>query len=54
MANSESVKELLEEGNALQAEAVRGVENADADEGEVKTHEVPEDDVPQEYLEKDQ
>ena len=53
-ANSESVEELLEEGNALEAEAIQGVENAlDADEGEVQTHEVPEDDVPQEYLDKD-
>ena len=53
-ANSESVEELLEEGNALEAEVVQGVENAtDADQGEVRTHEVPEDDVPQEYLDKD-
>jgi hypothetical protein len=42
-ASSESVEELLEEGNALEAEAVQGVENAlDADQGEVETHEVPE------------
>jgi hypothetical protein len=54
-ADSESVDELLEEGNAFEAEVVEGVENAsDADEGEVRTHEVPEDDVPQEYLDKDQ
>jgi hypothetical protein len=55
-ANSESVEELLEEGNALEAaEAVQGVENAlDADQGEVETHEMPEDDVPKEYLDKDQ
>ena len=53
-ADSESVEELLEEGNALEAEAVQGVENAlDADQGEVETHEVPEDDVPEEYLDKD-
>jgi hypothetical protein len=53
-ANSESVEELLEEGNALEAEAIQGVENAlDADQGEVVTHEVPEDDVPHEYLDKD-
>jgi len=53
-ANSESVEELLEEGNALEGEAIQGVENAlDADQGEVETHEVPEDDVPQEYLDKD-
>jgi hypothetical protein len=54
-ADSESVDELLEEGNAFEAEVVEGVENApDADEGEVRTHEVREDDVPDEYLDKDQ
>jgi hypothetical protein len=54
-ADSESVDELLEEGNAFEAEVVKGVEDVpDADEGEVRTHEVPEDDVPEEYLEKDQ
>lgn len=53
-ANSESVDELLEEGNAFEAEVVKGVEDAgDADQGEVRTHEVPEDDVPEEYLDKD-
>jgi hypothetical protein len=46
-ANSESVDELIEEGNAFEAEVVKGVEDAgDADEGEVRTHEVPQDDVP--------
>jgi len=54
-ANSESVDELLEEGNAFEAEVVKGVEDAgNADEREVRTHEVPEDDVPEEYLDKDQ
>jgi hypothetical protein len=54
-ANSESVDELLEEGNAFEAEVVKGVEDADsADEREVRTHEVPEDDVPEEYREKDE
>jgi len=49
-ADSESVGELLEEGNAFEAEVVKGVEDAgEADEGEVVTHEVPEDDVPGEY-----
>ena len=49
-ADSESVDELLEEGSAFEAEVVKGVEDVpDADEGEVKTHEVPEDDVPEEY-----
>jgi N utilization substance protein A len=54
-ADSESVDELLEEGNAFEAEVVEGVENApDADQGEIRTHEVQEDDVPDEYLDKDQ
>ena len=49
-ADSESVDELIEEGNAFEAEVVEGVENApDADEGEIHTHEVPENDVPEEY-----
>ena len=53
-ADSESVHELLEEGNAFEADAVSGVEQADENqEREVHTHEVPEDDVPGEYLEKD-
>jgi hypothetical protein len=53
-ADSESVDELLEEGNAFEADVVKGVQDAgDADEGEVHTHEVPEDDVPGEYREKD-
>lgn len=51
-ADSESVDELLEEGNAFEANIVKGVEDA-GDEGEVHTHEVPEDDVPGEYLDKD-
>jgi hypothetical protein len=51
-ADSESVDELLEEGNAFEAEVVKGVQDAD-DEGEVRTHEVPEDDVPGEYRDKD-
>jgi len=54
-ADSESVDELLEEGNAFEAEVVKGVQDVrDADESEIRTHEVPEDDVPEEYLEKDQ
>ena len=54
-ADSESVDELLEEGNAFEAEVVKGVQDAgDADEGEVRTREMPEDDVPGEYLDKDQ
>src|SRR5579859_6742570 len=51
-ADSESVDELLEEGNAFEADVVKGVEDAgDSEEREVHTHEVPEDDVPDEYLE---
>jgi|SRR5580700_9366715 hypothetical protein len=51
-SDSESVDELLEEGNAFEAEIVKGIEDV-PDAGEVRTHEVPEDDVPDEYLEKD-
>jgi hypothetical protein len=54
-ADSESVEELAEEGNAFEADAVYGVENAkDADVSEVTTREVPEDDVPGEYLDDDE
>jgi hypothetical protein len=53
-ADSESVEELLEEGNAFEANAIMGVEHAGDTEGkEVRTHEVPEDDVPGEYLDKE-
>lgn len=53
-ADSESVEELLEEGNAMEAEAVEGVEDAKPpDVSEVRTREVPEDDVPAEYLNND-
>ena len=53
-ADSESVSELLAEGNALEAGVVAGVENAeDTDGNEVQTHEVPGDDVPQEYLDEE-
>jgi hypothetical protein len=49
-ADSESVEELAEEGQAFEAEVLSGVEEAeDAEESEVTTHEVPEDDVPSEY-----
>jgi hypothetical protein len=52
--DSESVEELIEEGNAFEADVVAGVESAgEADEREVSTHEVPEDDVPGEYLDKE-
>jgi len=49
-SNSESIEELVEEGQAFEAGVVSGVENApDADASEVKTREVLEDDVPAEY-----
>ncbi len=52
--DSESVTELLEEGQTFEAEAVSGVENAaDPDVSEVVTRQVPEDDVPEEYQDKD-
>jgi len=50
-ADSESVEELIEEGNAFEADAIQGVEDAeDPDVSEVRTRQVPEDDVPSEYL----
>jgi hypothetical protein len=53
-AGSESVLELVEEGQSFEAEAIAGIEDApDADVAEVHTKEVPEDDVPSEYLGKD-
>src|SRR5580765_1646942 len=52
--DSESVEELMEEGQYMEAEAVSGVENArDADQGEVRTRQFPEDDVPEEYKEEE-
>jgi hypothetical protein len=54
IADSESVSELLEEGNAFEASIVTGVEQAEGSpESEVQPHEVPEDDVPKEYLDQD-
>ena len=53
-ADPESPRELLEEGQTFESEAVSGVQNApNADQSEVTTHEVPEDDVPPEYLDPD-
>jgi hypothetical protein len=52
--DSESADELLEEGQTFEAGIVSGVENAlDPDQGEVRTHEVSQDDVPQEYDDKE-
>ncbi len=52
-ADSESVEELVEEGQAFEAGVISGVEEADGNPGEVRTREVPVDDVPQEYLDRD-
>jgi hypothetical protein len=51
--DSESVEELLEEGQYFEAGVISGVEEAEARPGEVRTREVPVDDVPQEYLDED-
>jgi N utilization substance protein A len=49
-AGPESVEELVEEGQAFEAEAISGVENARRpDKSGIKTREVLEDDVPTEY-----
>lgn len=54
-ADSESVKELVEEGQYLEADLIDGSENAPgADVAGVTTREITDDDVPPEYLEKDQ
>jgi len=50
---SESVAELVDEGQYFEAEAVSGAERPYPDEAEVQTHEVLEDDVPLEYPPKD-
>ena len=53
-ADSESVEELVEEGQSFEAEVISGVEGAhDPDVAEVHTKQVPEDDVPSEYLGRD-
>jgi hypothetical protein len=53
-ADSESVAELVEEGQFFEAAVISGVENApDADEAPVKTRQAPEDDVPLEYQQPD-
>lgn len=53
-AGPESVEELVEEGQSFEADVTEGVEDApDADVAEVHTKQVPEDDVPSEYLNQD-
>jgi hypothetical protein len=47
-ADSESVEELVEEGSYSEADAIDGVEEA-GEPHEVRTRQVPEDDVPTEY-----
>ena len=51
-ADSESQTELIDEGQAFEAGIIKGVEDVQ-DEAEVRTHEVPQDDVPEEYKDKD-
>lgn len=53
-ADSESVRELLDEGQSFEAGIIEGVEDApDPDIAEVRTRQVPEDDIPEEYLNQD-
>jgi hypothetical protein len=55
LAASESVEELVEEGQSFEASVVSGVENApDADQGPIRTRQVPEDDVPEEYIDQEE
>ena len=54
VVDSESVEELLEEGQTIEAAAISGVEDAlDPDQAELHTRQVPEDNVPEEYTEDD-
>jgi hypothetical protein len=48
-ADSESVEELAEEGQGLEADAVAGVEDEPDEPKRVRTRQVPMDDVPPEY-----
>jgi len=51
--SSESVAELIQEGQFFEAEAVSGLERPDVDDQEVRTHEVLQNDVPTEYPPRD-
>jgi hypothetical protein len=52
--DSESVDELVEEGQYMEAGVISGIENAPpADVAEVTTRQFRVDDVPQEYLDED-
>ena len=50
LVSNQSVEELAAEGQAFEAEAVSGVEDASSEIHEVTTKQVPEDDVPLEYI----
>ena len=53
-AESESVRELIEEGQFYEASVVEGIENApSADEGPLHPHRRSEDDLPPEYTDRD-
>ena len=52
-ASSESVKELVDEGQFFEANVVDAVEDTFDRVSEVHTREFPEDDVPSEYLDQD-
>jgi hypothetical protein len=53
-ADSQSVLELVEEGQSFEAEVISGVEDSpDPDVAGVETKQVPDDDVPSEYLGRD-
>ena len=53
-ADSESVSELVEEGSFFEADVVSGLENIpDGNVKEVRTRQLPDDDIPDEYLGKD-
>jgi hypothetical protein len=53
-ADSESVEELVNEGQFFEATVVDGVEDIpDSEVAEVRTRQVPVDDVPSEYLDQD-
>jgi hypothetical protein len=53
-SDSQSVRELAAEGQFYEAAVVSGIEDAPpADVAEVTTTEIPEDDVPPEYVDRD-
>ena len=51
--DSDEVTDLLEEGQSFEAGILSGIENASTDDGGIRTREVPEDDVPQEYIDQE-